>query len=180
MGGWAVAAAAIAGLLATAATADAGAARRLVVTNGDTVEVTGTHVGCTVGPTGARRGIACFYESQGHPVPGTWWVGLARDRTATLGKVKADGGSAVVLRRTPSGRGAVARTVRAAVGDSVLVAGTKLSCVVDRAKRVGIYIACSPDTRGTIYGVGIADRYAYLSRYGSGGWKTLKLVRQNP
>jgi hypothetical protein len=178
MGGRAVAAAAVAALLATAATAGAGTARKHVVTSGDSIEVGGTHVVCSVGPTGGQKGIFCYYESQGHPVPGTWWIGLAGNKEATLGKVKANGGTSVVFRRKPSVRGAAARTVRAGVGDSIVIAGTALSCAVARTKTAGTYIACSPDTRGTIYGVGMADRYAYMSRYGSGGWKNVRVVRQ--
>ena len=98
-------------------------------------------------------------------------------RAATLGKVTARAGTAVVLSRKPSVHRAAARTVSAKVGDTVVVADTKLSCAVGRVKTFGAYIACSPDTRGTIYGVGIADTYAYLSRY-RGRWQNLKLVRQ--
>lgn len=176
-------------------------ARKLAI--GDAVDVRGTGIACFAVVSNKKPGIGCaLLGKDGNPRPGSYAVGIAVDGTIVMSRVKADGTSATVLKRTPQAAGGAATAGRAAKvypaspGDSfglpidtAHIIGCRVIEVLpsQAAKPLyrGIKVACwratekAPVPRSE--GVEISDRFAAAFRFDAKGNVTAGiLVKAQP
>jgi hypothetical protein len=164
--------------LALALAGGAGASSRAVYTVklGDTIEVLGSRILCTV-QKGSRilpgkTLIGCVEATSKGPVVGSYAVALATNGAVAMAKVKANGEPLVVLKRTPSAVGAVrSRVLSVRVGDAFLLGGSAVACSINQPTGGSLTASCFLARSGTLvpnsYAVGITDLYAFVSRVDS-------------
>lgn len=158
-------------------------ARKLAI--GDAVDVRGTGIACFAVVSNRKPSIGCaLLGKDGNPRPGTFAVGIAVDGTIVMSRVKADGSSATVLKRTPQAAGRAGKVDPASPGDSfglpidtAHIIGCRVIDVLPsqaaKALYRGIKVACwratetAPVPRSE--GVEISDRFAAAFRFDAKG-----------
>ncbi len=187
----ALAAIAVAGAVALAAVAGSGASsKRLIELElGDTVDVRGTQILCTV-QKGTRRLlkgktlVGCVKVAGNAPKVGSYAVAIGTNGTVEMARVQRDGRPRIVYERTLSRVGAVGgRVVTVRAGDVMLLGGSDLACAVN-ASSGGLTTSCflfrGNKTVPRSYAVGITDGYSFVSRFDAKGRSKTVFVRQNP
>lgn len=170
-----------------------GEAVRLKV--GDAIAVEGTSIACFAIVSNQKAGVGCVLLDGSDPKVGTYGVGIAVDGTVVVNRVKPDGGSQRILKRTPQSVSRSTKVYTGRPGDEFVLridAGHFIACRVVlvrpgeakalyQGRKIGCWRTVGADPAPKTDGVQISERFVSVFRFDAKGVVgSMPLIKAQP